>query len=62
MKIDGIEVINLRFEIPEEQRMSYAGGQLTGRLTTLVRVTASDGKVGWGSSYSHPELVRIVRK
>ena len=60
MKIEEIEVINLRYEIPEEQRMSYAGGQLTGRLTTLVRVTASDGKVGWGSAYSHPELVRIV--
>ena len=42
------------------QRTSYAGGQLPGRLTSLVRVTASDGTVGWGSAYSHPELVRIV--
>lgn len=60
MKIEEIEVINLRYEIPPEQRTSYAGGQLTGRLTSLVRVTTSDGTVGWGSAYSHPELVRIV--
>ena len=60
MKIEEVEVINLRYETPPEQRTAYAGGQLTGRLTSLVRVTASDGKVGWGSAYSHPELVRIV--
>ncbi len=60
MNIEDIEVINLRYEIPEERRMSYAGGQITGRLTSLVRVTTSDGQVGWGSAYSHPELVRIV--
>jgi len=44
MKIEEIEVINLRFEIPPDQRTTYAGGQLTGRLNSLVRVTTSDGK------------------
>ena len=60
MRIEGIEVINLRYEVPKEKQTAYAGGKLTGRLTSLVRVTASDGRVGWGSAYSHPELVRIV--
>lgn len=60
MKIDHIEVINLRYEIPSGQGGAYSGGRLTGRLTSLVRVFTSDGSVGLGAAYSHPDLVRVI--
>ena len=60
MKIDEIEVINLRFTYPNERGFVYAGGVATGRLTSLVRVTTTDGTVGVGVAYSHPDLVRAV--
>jgi D-galactarolactone cycloisomerase len=60
MKIENIEVINLRFTYPEGWGFVYAGGTATGRLTSIVRVTASGGQVGIGTAYSHPELVRTV--
>lgn len=60
MKIEAIEVINLRFTYPEGRGFSYAGGTATGRLTSIVRVTASDGQIGIGTAYSHPDLVRTI--
>ena len=60
MRIEDIEVINLRYEIPPGKGFHYAGGQLTGRLTSLVRVHASGGQVGIGAAYSHPELVHHI--
>lgn len=60
MRIDEIEVINLRFEYSPGQGFSYAGGTATGRLTTLVRVHAQDGKTGVGSAYTNPETARVI--
>ena len=60
MRIDEIEVINLRFAYPNARGFAYAGGMATGRLTSLVRVTTTAGVVGIGAAYSHPDLVRIV--
>ncbi|MBM3261920.1 MAG: mandelate racemase/muconate lactonizing enzyme family protein [candidate division Zixibacteria bacterium] len=62
MKIDHIEVVNLLYPIPEAQsrRFAYAGGRLTGRLTTLVRVFTDTGQTGIGAAYSHPLLVRTI--
>lgn len=60
MRIADIEVINLRFAYPGGAGFRYAGGICTGRLTSLVRVRTECGRTGWGSVYSHPELVRIV--
>lgn len=62
MKIDHLEVINLRFEYPEERRFTYAGGVCTARLTSLVLVHTDTGRVGVGSVYSHPGLVSLVIK
>jgi D-galactarolactone cycloisomerase len=62
MKIDHIEVVNLRFEYPPERRFRYAGGTCTGRVTTLVLVHTDSGHVGVGSAYSHPGLVTLVIK
>ena len=60
VRIDEIEVVNLRFEYPPGQGFTYAGGTATGRLTTLVRVHADGGRVGIGSAYTHPELARLI--
>lgn len=62
MKIDHVEVVNLRFDYPAERRFQYAGGTCTGRLTTLVLVHTDTGRVGVGSVYSHPGLVSLVIK
>ena len=60
MNIEDIKVINLLYKIPNEKRMAYAGGSITGRLTTLVQVETNNRLLGLGSAYSHPELLRIV--
>ncbi len=60
MIITDIDVINLHFEYSADKRFSYAGGNCTGRLTSLVRVYTDSGLVGLGSVYSHPGLVRSI--
>jgi L-alanine-DL-glutamate epimerase-like enolase superfamily enzyme len=60
MRIDEIEVVNLRFEYPPGGGFRYAGGTATGRLTTLVRVHARGGLTGIGTAYTNPELARVV--
>jgi D-galactarolactone cycloisomerase len=62
MKIDRLEVINLRHEYPAERRFVYAGGTCTGRLSSLILVHTDTGQVGIGSAYSHPSLVALVVK
>src|SRR6476646_739172 len=60
MKIDHIEVINLQFDYPNRRGFTYAGGVCNARLTSLVLVHTDDGRVGVGSGYTHPLLLRIV--
>ncbi len=60
MRIAEVECINLLYWYPNKHGFTYAGGVATGRLTTLVRVTAQGGQVGWGSAYGHPDINRIV--
>jgi D-galactarolactone cycloisomerase len=60
VKIDGVEVVHLRFDYPDRKGYRYAGGVVTSRSTTLIRVTTDTGQTGWGSAYSHPDLVRVV--
>jgi len=62
MRIDHIEVLNLRFEYPSERQFRYAGGICTARLTTLVRVHTDTGHVGTGAVYTHPGLATLVIK
>lgn len=62
MKIDHIEVINLKYDYPSGQRFRYAAGVCTGRLTTLVLVHTDTGHIGHGSAYSHPILTEIIIK
>lgn len=55
-----MEVVNLYFSYPNQQGFSYAGGLVTGRVTTLLRIITDSGLEGLGAVYSHPDLVRIV--
>lgn len=60
MRIADIEVINLHFEYPEERGYICADGMMTGRVSSLIRVTTDTGLTGLGAVYSHPDLVRII--
>src|SRR5437762_2373025 len=62
MKIDRIEVINLKHDYPNRNGFRYAGGVCTSRVTTLVLVHTDNGKTGYGSAYSHPALAEIIIK
>lgn len=60
MRIANIEAINLLYWYPDKRGFTYAGGVASGRLSTLVRVTAEGGQTGWGSGYGHPDINRII--
>jgi len=60
VKIEHVEALNLRFEYPEGGGFRYAGGQVTSRVTTIVRVHTDGAHVGIGAAYSHPDLVKLV--
>jgi L-alanine-DL-glutamate epimerase-like enolase superfamily enzyme len=60
MKIEDVEVVNLRFEYPEGKGYTYAGGRVTARVTSLVLIRTDGGLTGIGAAYSHPDLVRTI--
>jgi D-galactarolactone cycloisomerase len=60
VRIEDVEVITLRFDYPHGQGFRYAGGLVTSRVTSLVRVRTDSGLVGLGAAYSHPDLVRVI--
>jgi D-galactarolactone cycloisomerase len=60
VRIDDVEVITLRFDYPSGGGFRYAGGVVTSRVTSLVRVRTDSGLVGLGAAYSHPDLIRII--
>jgi D-galactarolactone cycloisomerase len=60
VRIQDVEVINLRFDYPSGGGFRYAGGVVTSRVTSLVRVHTDSELVGLGAVYSHPDLVRTV--
>jgi len=60
VRIEDGEVITLRFDYPRGQGFRYAGGLVTSRVTSLVRIRTDSGLVGLGAAYSHPDLVRVI--
>jgi D-galactarolactone cycloisomerase len=60
VKIDDVEVINLRFEYPDGIGFAYAGGQVSARVTSLVMIRTDTGETGIGAAYSHPDLIRTI--
>jgi len=60
MRIEDVEVITLRFDYPGGQGFRYAGGVVTSRVTSLVRIQTDSGLTGLGAAYSHPDLVRLI--
>jgi D-galactarolactone cycloisomerase len=60
MKIEHVEVINLHFDYPDGTGFRYAGGTVTSRVTSLVRVHTDGPHSGIGAAYSHPDLVKLI--
>jgi D-galactarolactone cycloisomerase len=60
MKIERIEVVNLRFDYPGGTGFRYAGGTVTSRVTSLVLVHTDGAHTGLGAAYSHPDLVKLI--
>lgn len=58
--IESVQVRNLLHTYPPSGGYVYAGGRVTNRTTSLIRVTTSSGIEGIGSAYSHPDLVRVI--
>ena len=59
MKIEHVEVINLRFAY-DGVGFAYAGGKVTAKVTSLVKVHTDGPHVGIGAAYSHPDLVKTI--
>jgi len=53
-----VKVMNLKADYPPGEELRCAGEMATGRLTSLVLVTASNGAVG--SVWSHPTLTQSI--
>jgi D-galactarolactone cycloisomerase len=60
MRIADVEVINLLFSYPPGKGFRYAGGVVTNRVTSIIRVITDDGMVGLGAAYSYPDLLRLI--
>jgi L-alanine-DL-glutamate epimerase-like enolase superfamily enzyme len=60
LRIADIEVINLHFVYPPDEGFRYAGGRVTGRVASIIRVTTDDGMTGLGAAYSYPDLVGLI--
>ena len=60
MRINKVEVINLRYDYPAGLDMACAEGVMGSRLSSVVVVSTDAGLTGAGSAYSHPDLVRVI--
>jgi D-galactarolactone cycloisomerase len=60
MKIEQIEVLNLHFDYPGRAGYRYAGGTVTSRVTSLIRIHTDGPHTGIGAAYSHPDLVKLI--
>jgi D-galactarolactone cycloisomerase len=60
MKIEQIEVLNLLFDYPGRSGYRYAGGTVTSRVTSLIRIHTDTQHTGIGAAYSHPDLVKLI--
>jgi L-alanine-DL-glutamate epimerase-like enolase superfamily enzyme len=60
VRIERVEVVNLHFDYPGGTGFRYAGGTVTSRVTSLVRVHTDGPHTGIGAAYSHPDLVKLI--
>jgi D-galactarolactone cycloisomerase len=60
MKIERVEVLNLHFDYPGGTGFRYAGGTVTSRVSSLLRVHTDGPHTGIGAAYSHPDLVKLI--
>jgi D-galactarolactone cycloisomerase len=57
--IRDVQVLNLHYDLPDKGFVC-AEGRTNARLTSLVEVTTDEGLTGWGSAYSHPDVLRMI--
>jgi D-galactarolactone cycloisomerase len=60
VRIERVEIVNLHFDYPGGTGFRYAGGTVTSRVTSLVRVHTDGPHTGIGAAYSHPDLVKLI--
>jgi L-alanine-DL-glutamate epimerase-like enolase superfamily enzyme len=60
VKIDHVELVNLRYEYPPPGGFAYSAGVCTARFTSLVFVHTDNGLTGVGSAYTHPAMAHLV--
>jgi L-alanine-DL-glutamate epimerase-like enolase superfamily enzyme len=60
MRISEIEVFNLYMEYPGRRGFLYAGGEVTSRVSTVIKVHTEQGVTGLGASYAYPDIVRTI--
>jgi len=59
-QIADVEVINLHFSYPDREGFQYAGGTVTSRVTSIIRISTDEGMTGLGAAYSYPDLVSLI--
>jgi len=60
MRISEIEIFNLYMEYPDRRGFRYAGGEVTSRVSTVIKVHTEQGVTGLGASYAYPDIVRTI--
>ena len=60
MKISSVEAIPLSYELEDGRSFGGTRGMTGSRTTTLVRLEADDGTVGWGEAFATPETVATL--
>lgn len=60
MKITNLEAIPLSHSLPEGKAFGGTRGITDSRSTTLVRLEADDGSVGWGEAFALPRAVTAI--
>ena len=60
MRITNITTYNLYFDYPGRKGFRYAGGQVTSRVTSIIRVDTDSGQVGWGAAYAATALGPMI--
>lgn len=60
MKISSVEAIPLSYKLEDGRSFGGTRGMTGSRTTTLVRLEADDGTVGWGEAFATPETVATL--
>jgi D-galactarolactone cycloisomerase len=60
MRVTDVEAIPLSYDLGEGKALGSSRGTTGERFTTLVRLEADDGTVGWGEAFAPPRTVATL--